>query len=233
MENRSLSKAADSNSEVTSIFPPSQGLGIKICGVTRPDQAEAIIAAGADALGINLWKGSKRFVPLDRARDWLAALRGRASLVAVVVNASHEFLDEVIACGVFDALQLHGDESPEVVAGLMERGVRVIKALQIRDRESLNSIAAYPTGILLLDAFNPGLYGGAGHAFPWELAVEAKCRHPEKRIILAGGLTDRNVRTAVEQVRPAAVDVASGVESAPGVKDMALVRRFIEEARAA
>lgn len=234
MENRPLSKADNNNhAGATSTFPPSQRLGIKICGVTRPDQAEAIIAAGADALGINLWEGSRRFVPLDTARSWLGSLRGRTFRVAVVVNASDEFLDEVVASDLFDALQLHGDEAPEVVAGLMGRGVCVIKALQVRDRESLDAIAAYPTRMLLLDAFNPGLHGGAGRAFPWDLAVEAKRRHPDRHIILAGGLTDRNVRSAVRQVRPAAVDVASGVESAPGIKDMTLVRRFIDEARAA
>lgn len=215
------------------MFPPSNRLGIKICGIMRPDQATEIIEAGADAIGINLWEKSKRFVPLETASQWLLPLRGRACLVAVVVNASPMLLSQVVESRLFDAVQLHGDEGPDGVADLMQRGMTVIKALQVRDRGSLSAIADYPTATILLDAFNPGLYGGAGQAFPWKLAVEAKQAFPDKRIILAGGLTADNVRSAVTETRPAAVDVASGVESAPGIKDMELVRRFIAEARAA
>ncbi|MBX7209313.1 MAG: phosphoribosylanthranilate isomerase [Verrucomicrobiaceae bacterium] len=206
---------------------------VKICGITRADQAADIATAGADALGINLWERSKRFVPLADATRWLPALRDHAFLVAVVVNPAAALLDEIIATKLFHAIQLHGDETPHTVAALMDRGVEVIKALQVRSRESLAAIAGYPTPCILLDSFNPGLYGGAGTAFPWELAREARDLYPDKHIILAGGLTPENVRSAVEQTHPHAVDVASGVESAPGEKDLKLVRRFIEEARPA
>ena len=205
--------------------------GIKICGVTRADQAAEIAHAGADALGINLWEKSKRFVPFAKAASWLPGLRDSVFLVAVVVNPSASLLDEILASNLFHAIQLHGDETPRDVAALMERGVEVIKALQVRNRQSLSSIAGFSTPNILLDSYTPGLYGGAGGSFPWELALTAKELFPDKRIILAGGLTPDNVRGAVDQTNPFAVDVARGVESAPGIKDMNLVRRFIEEAR--
>ena len=187
--------------------------------------------ASADAIGINLWPKSKRHLPLSEAFAWLRALRDEVCLVAVLVNPDEKLLDEVITADVFHMLQLHGDEPPGLVHELMHRGVRVIKALQVRDRESLTAIAGFPCQDILLDAYNPGLYGGAGETFPWELASEAMLLFPERRIILSGGLTPLNVREAVRQVRPHAVDVASGVESAPGVKDLEKVRRFIAEAR--
>lgn len=213
------------------LFGSTHQPAVKICGITRGDQAAETVRAGADALGINLWEKSKRFVPLAKAAGWLPALRDETTLVAVTVNASPALLDELIASHLFHAIQLHGDETPRDVAALMERGVEVIKALQVRDRQSLAAIATFPTPTILLDSYNPGLYGGAGESFPWELAAEARDLYPDKHIILAGGLTPDNIHTAVEQTQPTAVDVASGVESAPGVKDMTLVRRFIEGAR--
>ena len=213
------------------MFHATEEPGVKICGITRADQAVEIAHAGADALGINLWEKSKRYVPFVKAAAWLPALRDQTFLVAVVVNPSAALLDEIVSSNLFHAIQLHGDETPEDVAALLERGVEVIKALQVRDRASLSAIAEFPTPNILLDSYNPGLYGGGGESFPWELAVTAKELYPDKRIILAGGLTPDNVRSAIEQTHPFAVDVASGVESAPGIKDMALVRRLIEAAR--
>jgi len=213
------------------MFLPPETPGIKICGITRADQAVEIAQAGADALGINLWEKSKRYIPLSEAAAWLPGLRNRTFLVAVVVNPSASLLDEIVESKLFHAIQLHGDETPEDVAALMDRGVEVIKALQVRDRGSLATIASFPTPNILLDSYNPGIYGGAGESFPWELALAAKDHYPDKSIILAGGLTPDNIRLAVEQTHPFAVDVASGVESAPGIKNMELVHRFIAEAR--
>lgn len=204
---------------------------VKICGITLESQARDIVALGADALGINFWPKSKRYLPVDQAAQWLPGLRTETTLVAVMVNPERPLLDRLLAEGLVHILQLHGDEPPAEVERLMETGAQVIKALQIRDRESLAQIGEYPCETLLLDAYNPGLYGGTGETFPWDLAVMAQQQFPDKKIILSGGLTAENVREAVRQTRPAAVDVASGVESAPGIKDLALVRRFIEEAR--
>lgn len=208
------------------IAPPA----IKICGITQEQQAHDIIALGADALGINFWPKSKRYLPLENA-GWLPALYAQTTLVAVLVNADERTLDTLLDQRLVHILQLHGDETPEHVAALQARGARVIKALAVRDRASLDRIADYPCETILLDAYNPGLYGGTGETFPWDLAVIAREQFPDKRIILSGGLTPANVRAAVEATRPAAVDVASGVESSPGIKDLAMVREFIEQAR--
>ena len=212
-------------------FPAPDRLNVKICGITRAAQAAAIIDLGADALGLNFWDKSKRYIAPASAAAWAPSLRQRAALVAVLVNPSPALLAEVIELGVVDVLQLHGDETPEDVARVQALGLPVIKALQVRDHGSLAAIGDYPCETMLLDAYNPGLYGGEGKAFPWELATEAQRRFPQKHFILAGGLTPENVGTAVSQVHPAGVDVASGVESSPGIKDLDMVRRFIEGAK--
>lgn len=213
------------------MFPDSQRLSVKICGITQPQQAGVLFALGADAVGINLWPKSKRHMPLELAVGSLQAVAAKNALVAVLVNPDAALLDATISSGLFQALQLHGDETPAEVERLMKRGVSVIKALQVRDAASLAQISEYPCGSILLDAYNPGTYGGGGHAFPWELAVRAREMFPEKQILLSGGLTPENVREAVRQTLPVAVDVASGVESMPGSKDLLLVARFIEEAQ--
>jgi phosphoribosylanthranilate isomerase len=214
------------------MFPDSHRHSVKICGITHPGQAAEIFALGADAVGINLWPQSKRRMPLSVAMESLQDIPAKHALVAVLVNPDDALLDAVISSGLFQALQLHGDETPQAVERLMKRGVNVIKALQVRDAASLAQIGEFPCEAILLDAYNPGTYGGGGHAFPWELAVRAKERFPSKKILLSGGLNADNVRTAVQQTQPVAVDVASGVESLPGVKDLAQVARFIAEARA-
>lgn len=214
-------------------FPPSDHLGVKICGITLCDQATAIADLGADALGLNFWPKSKRYLPLETARDWAPALLDRVHLVAVLVNPEPSLLAELTAGPpVVHTLQLHGDEPPALVSELLDRGVRVIKALQVRDAASLDAIADYACTDILLDAYNPGLYGGGGEPFPWHLATLARERFPAKRILLSGGLTADNVAQAVAQTHPAAVDVASGVESAPGIKDLDQVAAFIRNARA-
>ncbi len=212
-------------------FPPPNRPGIKICGLTSPVQMDPIVAAGADAIGINLWPQSKRHLPLAQAAPWLPAWRDRVFLVAVVVNPSPQLLSEILDSALFHAIQLHGDETPDATAALMTRGARVIKALQVRDEASLDAINAYPCPDILLDASNPGTYGGGGVPFPWHLAARARERFPDKRLILSGGLRPDNVAQAITEALPDAVDVASGVESAPGIKDLAKVRAFIANAR--
>ena len=217
------------------MFPSStihSGPAVKICGITQEQQAHDIIALGADALGINFWPKSKRYISVEKA-SWLQGLRGLTTLVAVLVNADKLTLETLLEQRLVHILQLHGDESPDQVADLQDQGVQVIKALAIRDQDSLARIADYPCETILLDAYNPGLYGGTGETFPWDLAILAREQFPDKRIILSGGLTPGNVRQAIEETHPAAVDVASGVESAPGVKDLMMVKEFMEQVRAA
>jgi phosphoribosylanthranilate isomerase len=214
------------------MFPDSGRHSVKICGIKRPEQAAEIFALGADAVGINLWPQSKRHMPLSVAETSLMDVASKNALVAVLVNPDDALLDAAVGSGLFQALQLHGDETSQDVERLMKRGVNVIKALQVRDAASLPQIGEFPCRAILLDAYNPGTYGGGGHAFPWELAVRAQEMFPDKHILLSGGLNADNVRQAVQQTHPIAVDVASGVESEPGVKDLAQVARFIAEARA-
>ncbi len=216
------------------LFPPDLGrVAVKICGLTRGDEASAAAVAGADAIGINFWPGSKRFVPLDEAQAWLQALAGSVLRVAVTVNASDDEVRRIHDSGALDWIQLHGDETPDRVESLTRQGLPVFKALGVRDRTTLDAATAYGSPTLLLDAYAPGAYGGSGETMDWALGAEAVSRWPERQIVLAGGLVPENVAKAVRQVRPAAVDVASGVESSPGRKDPDKVRRFIEGARRA
>ena len=214
-------------------FPRADRLGVKICGITGAQQAHAIAELGADAIGINFWPGSRRYLDPAEAATWLPDLMPRTSVIAVLVNPGPELIDRLATAPLAHLLQLHGDESPAAIGRLMERGFQVIKALQVRDCTSLDIIGEYPCGTLLLDAHNPGGYGGGGTPFPWELFTAARERFPEKTLILSGGLTVENVAEAVRQTRPAAVDVASGVESAPGVKDLGRVAAFLAAAHSA
>jgi phosphoribosylanthranilate isomerase len=214
------------------MFPVRQPCGIKICGLTSAEQTLAVAEAGADAIGLNFWPRSKRYVSVEQVRGWdLTELS--AALVAVTVNATLEELQHIVQHTPVQLLQLHGDETVEDVQRAQRLGLPVIKALQIKDEQSLDQIAQYPCRSLLLDSYNPKLYGGEGHSFPWRLLQMAKERYPSKTFLLAGGLTPENVAEAVAGARPAAVDVASGVESAPGVKDLAKVAAFAKAVRAA
>lgn len=210
------------------LFPPDLGrVAVKICGITRGDEAHAIIAAGADAIGINFWSKSKRFIPLDEAMPWLRELAGAVPRVAVTVNAPDEELRQLIDSGAIDWIQLHGDETPERVKSLTQQGLPVFKAMGVRDRVMLEVAATFESPTLLLDAYAPNEYGGSGETMDWSLGSEAVKQWPDRQIVLAGGLTPENVADAVKQVRPAAVDVASGVEISPGRKDLDKVRDFI------
>lgn len=215
------------------VFPSADRLGVKICGITTAQQAHAIADLGTDALGLNFWPGSKRYLNPSQAATWVPNLLPRTTVVAVLVNPEPALIDRLAAEPLAHLLQLHGDESPAAIGSLMERGFTVIKALQVRDRASLDAIGDYPCQTLLLDAHNPGSYGGGGATFPWELFTVARECFPDKTLILSGGLNPDNVAEAVRQTRPAAVDVASGVESAPGIKDLAQVTAFIAAARSA
>lgn len=214
------------------LFPADLGrVAVKICGVTRGDEASAIVAAGADAIGINFWPGSKRFISLEEALPWLRDLDGTVPRVAVTVNADDDELRRLHESGVIDSIQLHGDETPDRVRSLTQQGLPVFKAMGIRDRTMLDVAAAYESPTLLLDAYAPAEYGGSGETMDWSLGAEAVVQWPDRQIMLAGGLTPENVSKAIRQVSPAAVDVASGVEESPGRKNLDKVRAFISAAK--
>ena len=209
---------------------------IKICGLTHPDDAALAVALGVDALGLNFYPGSPRC--LDPARDaaWLRALPAGTRRVAVVVNASHDFLRRLRGEDLVDAVQLHGDEDAAFCAALAAEGIPFAKAIRVRGAESLRGAAEFGTPDLVLDAFRPDAYGGTGKTLDWALAAEfvRDAEPPARRVILSGGLTPENVAEAVRRVRPYGVDVASGVEGADGPrrKDPTRLRAFVEAARA-
>ncbi len=201
--------------------------------MTRREDAAQIIALGADVIGINFWPQSKRYLPPEKT-SWLAELSKSIPLVGVFVNPDLSELNALAEAGSLFMFQLHGDESPEFCARLLERGLKIIKAIQVRDADSLKRIADYPVTDILLDAYHPEHRGGIGGTFPWSLALEFKQMYPDRRLWLAGGLKPENVEAAVQGVLPYAVDVASGVEDAtPGMKNLEKVARFIQGARLA
>ena len=181
---------------------------VKICGITRADDALVAVDAGADALGFMLYKSSPRYVTPAQAAAIIRALPPFIARVGVFVNpAESEVRDAIAGCGI-DTLQFHGEETPEFCR---QFGLRVIKAFRVRDAESLKPLSAFSTEAWLLDSFVAGKQGG--------------------RVILAGGLSPENAADAVRRVRPYALDVSSGVESAPGKKHASKVRAFIAAAK--
>ncbi len=204
---------------------------VKICGVTQQDQAGQIATLGADFIGINFWPQSRRYLPPVKA-SWLAELPGSIQVVGVFVNPDPFELEELAEAGLVSIFQLHGDETPDFCERLIGMGLKIIKAVQVRDADSLKRITDYPVTDILLDAYHPGQRGGIGETIAWSLALEFKAIYPERRLWLAGGLTPENVTEAVNGVQPYAVDVASGVEdTTPGVKNLEKVARFIQGAR--
>ncbi len=199
---------------------------VKICGITRLDDALAAARLGADALGFNFWPRSKRYLPPGEARAIVRRLPSFVTPVGVFVDPTRdEVLRAVDQSGIAVA-QLHGDEPPELCLSLP---LPVLKAIRVADVHALAALASYEVQGFLLDAPTAG-YGGSGLTFDWELAAQVARELP---IVLAGGLGPDNVAEAVRVVRPWAVDVASGVERAPGVKDQDRMRLFIERAKEA
>lgn len=199
---------------------------VKICGITNLADAQVAVAARADMLGFIFHEKSPRHVTLAAAAEISRQLPPEVLRVGVFVNAPEEFVFQAIhACGL-NLLQFHGAEPPEYCG---QFGLMSMKAFRMADETVLSELPKYDTAAYLLDAYTPGELGGTGRQFNWDLAVQARAFG--KPIFLAGGLTPENVADAVVKVRPFAVDVASGVESAPGKKDAAKVREFIARVR--
>jgi phosphoribosylanthranilate isomerase len=201
---------------------------VKICGITRSEDAELAAELGAWAIGFNFWPGSKRRCDPAIAAGIARALRRKVEPVGVFVNPT---LDEVaqLAEGVgLTYVQLHGDEGPAFCAAVVQRtGARVIKAVRIGSGADIRDAERFHTDFHLLDAAAGKAYGGTGRTWDWTLAAQ---RHSRVPVILSGGLTPENVADGIAAVRPWGVDVASGVESAPGIKDHAKVEAFIAAA---
>jgi len=201
---------------------------VKICGITRPQDAALAAEAGADAVGFVL-APSRRRVEVAQARMAAAQLPPFVSRVGVFVNAADDEIAAAIEKVPLDVIQLHGEESPETVRRWRERGVRVIKAIGVSGPSDLEALAAYDADAVLLDAVAGGRSGGTGRSFDWDLARRA--RGSGLPIILAGGLHPGNVVEALERVNPYAVDVSSGVEESAGRKSPEKVREFLAKVR--
>ncbi len=197
---------------------------IKICGVTRIEDALLASRLGADALGFNFWPKSKRHVTAAAARQIIARLPPFVTPVGVFVNQSEGEMRAIAAETGIQVFQLHGDEPPELCSRLP---LPVVKAVPVDQVSTLSKLLSYEVQAFLLDTPSRG-YGGTGLPFDWSLAEGVSEAAP---VILAGGLTPENVADAVRAVRPWAVDVASGVESSPGVKDADRMLRFVTAVR--
>jgi phosphoribosylanthranilate isomerase len=202
---------------------------VKVCGITNREDALFAVEAGADALGFNFYAPSPRYISPEDARRIIEELPSATLCVGVFVNEeSPGAVASIAVMSGVGAVQLHGDESPEYCAALTEE--RVIKALRVGKDFVPEQATRYPTESILLDAFCASARGGTGETFDWALA--RKTREVVAQLFLAGGLTPENIAGAIVAVAPYAVDVCSGVELAPGRKDMSRVRAFISAVRA-
>jgi len=201
---------------------------IKICGITRVEDALTAAAMGADAIGLVFYAKSPRHVSIEAAAEICAVLPPFVTTVGLFVDAGADLIGDVVAQVPIDLLQFHGAET---VAECECPGRPYIKALRVRSGDDLRArVEDYPSARgILLDTYRPGVPGGTGEVFDWS-QVPSDLKTP---IILAGGLSAANVRSAVERLRPWAVDVSGGVESAPGIKDAERIEGFVEAVRAA
>ncbi|HWO01016.1 MAG TPA: phosphoribosylanthranilate isomerase [Blastocatellia bacterium] len=196
---------------------------VKVCGIRSLEEAEASIESGADALGFNFWPRSPRYISPEAAREIITRLPPPlVANIGVFVNEQRESIEAIASDLRLAAVQLHGDESPEFCAGIA--AAKTIKAIRVGEGFAPRWILRYPMSTILLDTRQAGSYGGTGKTFDWSVAVECARLAP---IILAGGLTVDNVGEAIATVRPAAIDVCSGVEAEPGRKDLVKLRDFM------
>jgi len=195
---------------------------VKICGITRAEDAEAAVAAGAGAIGFVFWPASPRFIDPYRARAIRARLPPFVTAVGVFVNQPLEYVIGVASLARLGVVQLHGDETPSYAAGISTPVIKAVPA----EAAGGEDIAAWPAAMtLLLDVHDPVKRGGTGRTIDWVAAARVAAA---RRILLAGGLTPDNVADAVAQVRPFGIDVSSSVERAPGIKDHQRLRALFE-----
>ncbi len=196
---------------------------IKICGITKIDDALQIADLGVDALGFVFYPESKRYLTPEKAQEIVKHLPPFVSTVGVFVNENN--VNDILHKCSLDFLQFHGDESPEYCAGFNKR---IIKAFRVTDDFSCSRLTDYSVSAFLLDSYVKGNYGGTGTVFDWDKAVEAK---QYGKIILSGGLNPENTGDALKIVKPYGIDVSSGVEIEPGIKDIEKVKKIVQICR--
>jgi len=201
---------------------------VKICGMTSEEDASACAGLGADALGFVFYPPSSRNISADKAKSIISSLPDNILTVGVFVDESPEMISEIAGhCGL-KAVQLHGAESPAAVEALKGLNIKIIKAVFVNGRPSLDEMSQYEADAFLIEAPRGPIPGGTGTAWDWGRVKGLSGSYP---VILAGGLNPENVTEALEASLPDAVDVSSGVEISPGRKDIEKVRRFIESVR--
>ena len=203
---------------------------VKVCGITNLADAEKSLEFGADMLGFNFYAPSPRAIAADKAREIIERLPANSFNVALFVNERREKAEQVIAAGqladgrqAYSGLQFHGEESAQYCRGWK---MKVIKAFRLKEKDSLAGMKDFPADFYLLDSWTEG-YGGSGTAFPWAW-IEGL---DTSKLILSGGLRVENVVEAIRRIRPFGVDVCSGVEARPGIKDHGKLKDFIDAAK--
>ena len=198
---------------------------IKICGTTSLRDALLAVESGADAVGFIFYKMSPRKISHKEVKEIIAQLPPFIETVGVFVNETSDKVNQIAERCRLTAVQLHGEESPAFCRRVKRK---VVKVLRVKNADSLKNINAYDVSGFLLDSYSDESKGGTGQVFDWNLALRAKKQGP---VILAGGLNPYNVYTAIHRVRPYGVDVCSGVENSPGIKDQKKIREFIKSVR--
>jgi phosphoribosylanthranilate isomerase len=202
---------------------------IKICGNTNYEDAQLAVDLGADYLGFIFTPASKRVIAVDHAAEIVAKLSGFKNIVGVFCNQPKHEVEATAARLGLMSLQFHGEETALYCDSFMKKGFQVIKTFHVKDPMSLKRLAEYNVSAFLFDTFSHVSKGGTGIPFDWRIIEDKPYVHD--KLFLAGGLNALNVVQAIEQIAPFAVDVASGVESSPGIKDPALLRTFIQNAK--
>lgn len=205
---------------------------VKVCGITNLDDAKKAVEFGADALGFNFYSPSPRCVAPATARAILQVLPKDVCNVALFVNERKRKVQQILESGrlgdgrqAYGCIQFHGEESRDYCSGWK---MKIIKAFRLKDKKSLDAMNGFPADFYLLDSWSAG-YGGSGHRFPWDWLEGLT---PD-RLILSGGLSVENVADAIKRIRPYGIDVCSGVEARPGIKDHAKLKEFIAAAKGA
>lgn len=213
-------------------FLSPQHTSLKVCGITCAADARHLVDLRVEALGVNFWPRSKRYLDPAQA-DWLREFKDQLLRVGVFVNADPADAMQWVRDGLIDVVQLHGDEQPRDVQPYLDARIPFIKAVGVSSAAAARAAADYRARAVLLDAHAPGDYGGTGATFDWNDALSFRASHPEIPLLLAGGIHPGNALQACRYVRPAAIDVASGAETSPGVKDVEKVRALCAAVAAA
>jgi phosphoribosylanthranilate isomerase len=213
--------------DLLAAFLDPDSVSLKICGVTLAADAARLVEMGVPALGANFWSGSKRYLAPDHA-EFLDELEGEILRVGVFVNQDTDHIIGLFERGWIDAAQLHGDETPEDSARLTKKGIPVIKAMGFRCADDVEGYQDYHASALLLDVHAPGVFGGTGRKIDWQEAAAFRSANPVTPLIIAGGIVPQNAAEAAAVIRPCALDVASGAERSPGIKDFEKVAALMD-----